>query len=96
MTAQRFEVELYEQFFDENDPYEATHFYLGSCPRCDADCPDSDQYHSVSRCVENGGVFKCESCNTAFQILDYEDCGENTSKATVTLHKRMPHDSQAV
>ena len=77
-------------------PHEATHFYLGSCPHCDADHPDSDQCYSVSRCVDHGGVFQCESCNTAFQILDYEDCGENTIKATVKLHGRISDESAKV
>ena len=70
----KFDVAVYiEIHCDECN--EIIHFHI-DCPVCKKEHSSTDYYGSPSNCIEDGGLFKCENCNSPFKLLKYDYCEE--------------------
>ena len=69
--TQTFEVDFDEEICCDLC-LEVVHFHMDECPVCLKKRPGTNQYQSVLDCIEDGGAFTCEECNSKFKILEYD------------------------
>ena len=77
MTAQRFDVDFFAENDEWDDEGECIHFHFNDeCPACHSRRAGANYFGSPNDCLEDGGVFKCQECDSTFKIIEYDVCRE--------------------